>query len=166
MNSLIKKYSKGYRRVSIISDHKSEYASSILFYGIREWMEHHIPLTLKLSRSEPLSKLHVLDKFNLEGEYEYVPFSTLINNWHANIKSDDGFLFRGITYIGMSGGVLRGTPHITQYNSDLIIQLVDNKLSIIKDRYGIERDKYTNMDVKPFLINAKIKKILKNIKDD
>ena len=161
MDLLISKYSRQYRRISISSDAKSQHASDMLFYGIRDILMDEIPKTLKLSRSEPLSKVHILDEYNyMTDGYDVVPFRVVVNNWLPNIQMDDGFLFRGMHWVSLSG---YSVPTKIMYQSDLIIQLVDNKFSVIKDRYGIEKDKYTNMDVRPFLRSSKIKSIIKNI---
>ena len=162
MKTLISKYSKNYRRISISSDAVSQYASDIIFYGIQEWMLHEIPLTMKLSKSEPLSKLHFLDEYGYMENYDGAPFRVVVNNWYPNIAMDDGFIFRGVHWVGMDGQ-FRGVPSNLTYDSELIIQLVNNKLTIIKDRYGYEGSKYNNMDVIPYLRTSKIKTLIKNI---
>jgi len=161
MNTLIEKYSKQYRRVAMASDAKSEYASDILFYGIKKWLDYDIPLTLKLSRSEPLCKLHVLDQWNyMIPNYEAVPFRTIVNNWFPNIRPDDGYIFRGMHW-NSSDGAFRGVPSRLVYEEELVLGIIDNELTIIKDRYNSVT--FTKMDLTPFLRSSKIKTLIKNI---
>jgi len=160
MNSLIEKYSRKYRRVSIASDAKSEHASDILFNGIKKYLEYEIPLTLKLSTTEPLSKFHVLDEYEYIGNFDGAPFRVVVNNWYPNIKRDDGFLFRGMHWNSMDG-TFKGVPTRLVFESELVIQLIDNKLTVVKDRHGVENIK--DMDIRPFLRNNKIKVLIKNI---
>lgn len=159
MNSLIEKYTKDHCRISIVSDYKSEYASDILFYGIRDVLEYNFPKPKSFLISESLHKLHVLDQYNINNGH--IPFRVIVNNWYPNIKSEDSFLFRGIFVDSMSPKTSIIIPRKILYESDLVIQLVDNKMTIIKDRIGYEN--IVDMNIKPFLRNSKIKKIIKKI---
>jgi len=159
MNTLLEKlHIWEYDRISIVSDAMSEYGSDILYFGIKEIMQKEIPQRFGLMR--PNTKIHFLDEWEvLDNNEEKIPFRVIASNFTKKVNNGDAFLFRGMVWISM-GGVFKGVPAKISHMSELILQINDNKLSIIKDRY---RSEGREVDLKPFYINTKITKIINNI---
>ena len=160
MNTLLEKlHIWEYDRISIVSDAKSEHGSDILYFGIKEIMQKEIPQRFGLMRPNP--KIHFLDEWEVldNNNNKKVPFRVIASNFTRTVRDGDAFLFRGMVWIGM-GGVFKGVPAKISHMSELIMQINDNKLSIIKDRY---RSEDREIDLKPFYINTKITKIINKI---
>lgn len=163
MNLLISHYVRDYKRISIISDYKSEEVSNILYYGIIDTMKKEFAKNL-LILDKP-NKFHIIDEFNDFLSYSVIIRRTKFNSSMNNIDNGDGFLIRTEYFVTMDGNINDSLPRKILYNSDLIITLVNNKLSITKDRHGDEYSTYNNMDVTQYSKGYKINKILKRINE-
>lgn len=163
---LISEYIRKYQRVTIISDCMSEYACNIIFQNIKEVLdEKHRIKNEHRFYDIPSVEFHILDEEETICEWDAIPFHAIVNNFLSKVKPDDIFLFRGLykESLTKNGSIPNGSiPLKIQYQSDIIIQIVNNTLSVIKDRNG-NPEKHQNIDIKPFLLSYKLDKIMKRI---
>lgn len=159
MKSIVNNFAYNYDRISMTSDYKSEYASNIIFNGIRN-------INIKKENENNVFnkiKYYYLDRFNYNESYKHIPFNVISQKFIKKI-SGDYFLFRGIYWNNISNpkSISTGIPNSILMKSDLSFVILDNKLTIIKDRYN-NPDRIKNFDLKPYLIKTKIDHIIKKI---
>jgi len=174
MESFLKEYVRKYNRIVIISDHKSHIASDILYEGIVNTMKDLIDYKNKLHliQNPKLYKFHTYDEFDdnvLTTNYG-IPRRMVFDNFFKQVQNDDIFVLRctyynRITPGGYGGSVIHSTPTKVGFNAELIIGTVNNKLTIVKDRYGFSGDSsiYDGYDLRNLSKSYKLKKILDRI---
>lgn len=146
-------------------DAKSEYVADMIFYGIRDILDDEVKRHLSFTGDKP--ELQILDELNyMYSKYNGVelsyPFRVVAHNWLANVGVHDKFLFRGKHWNSMDN-VFKGVPIKVVHQSCLVMAIIDNNLTIIKDRFG--NGDQIQIDLKPYLICTKIDKILDRISD-
>ena len=165
MKSFLKEYVTKYNRIVIISDHKSYIASDVIYENIVETMQGIAEIKN--------DRFHTYDEFDTENFSinHGVPRRTVFDNIIKKVKGNDILVMRCAYYnrinpSSMNGNIIQSSPVPVQvgYNAELIIGTVNNKLTIVKDRYGLGTNpKYDDYDLRNIGKSYKLNKILKRI---
>jgi hypothetical protein len=170
MKSFLNEYVLNYNRIVLISDHKSYIASDIIYENIIRTMNDMVNHKNKFSFSlNPKDcKLYTYDEFDINtvSNNYGIPRRMIFDNIFKKIQSNDVLVLRCAYYnkIGGNGNIIQTTPLKVGYNAELIIGIVNNKLTIVKDRYGPDGSiRYNNYDLRNLGKSYKLDKILKRI---
>lgn len=167
MKSLINKYVRDYSRIVIISDHVSHVASKLIYDSIIETMYNEVKI--KMEDSGYLSKITCFDEFEEPKKItgiipRYDIFRKIIQDYHPSF-GDNAILILRCESHDLTGLVdsITTIPMLVVHEADLIIEIIKNKLSIVKDRNGNSYPIYHGIDTHNVGNAYKLNKIIKRI---
>jgi hypothetical protein len=167
MKSFLNKYVTAYNGIVIISDHKSHIASDIIYENIVKTMNNVVKHKNNLSFNTQSCRLHTYDEFddNVLNVNYVIPRRMVFDNFLRQVQNDDIFVLRCSHYNSFNpNGIIQSIPSKPSYQADLIIGIIENKLSIIKNRFSSwEIIKYQDYDLRNLGKSYKLNKILKKI---
>jgi len=169
MKTLLKKYVMNFNRIAIISDHVSHIASDIVYESIIETMKGMINHKNKFNITGPPYKVTCFDEFespksNKKELTRADVFGNIFSKFNSELcfrKDSNILILRCETFNNMSGNRMDTIPRQVLYESDLIIEITNNKLSVVKDRYGDLN--YFELDTRNLGKSYKLSKILHRI---